>query len=227
MDPSLNDSVISLGFDLLALAVVLYARWSIKLYWVSISALWVFDYFLTLESEVIISSYLHTGRFSSKFNFRSTLGGRARIFWFFILNRYLAPCFIMITLTDHFAAAWDLQMYVWKVPPVLPQLTVLGFRCKRYVFMETLETMLLTFTAEVFLTLRVFALLKRNRAVPAIAIMILSWQWGIAFYAMSQSSQGTVQNALLLSRRSIPPELPVLPDIDPYHICLFITTLTV
>ncbi|KAF4577443.1 hypothetical protein EYR36_005432 [Pleurotus pulmonarius] len=138
MDPSLNDSVISLGFDLLALAVVLYARWSIKLYWVSISALWVFDYFLTLESEV-------------NFGWK---GKKSMIFWFFILNRYLAPCFIMITLTDHFAAAWDLQMYVWKVPPVLPQLTVLGFRCKRYVFMETLETMLLTFTAEVFLTLR-------------------------------------------------------------------------
>ena len=45
-------------------------------------------------------------------------------------------------------------MYVWNVPPVLPRLTILGFRCKRYVFMETLETMLLTFTAEVFLTLR-------------------------------------------------------------------------
>ncbi|KAL4259747.1 hypothetical protein AB1N83_007450 [Pleurotus pulmonarius] len=96
MDPSLNDSVISLGFDLLALAVVLYARWSIKLYWVSISALWVFDYFLTLESEV-------------NFGWK---GKKSMIFWFFILNRYLAPCFIMITLTDHFAAAWDLQVSV-------------------------------------------------------------------------------------------------------------------
>ncbi|KAF7422296.1 hypothetical protein PC9H_010452 [Pleurotus ostreatus] len=87
--------------------------------------------------------------------------------------------------------------------------------------------MLLTFTAEVFLTLRVFALLKRNRAVPAVSIIILSWQWGIALYAMSQSSQGTVQNALLLSRREPPLELPMLPNTDPYHICLFITTLTV
>lgn len=37
-----------------------------KLYWVAVSALWVFDYFLTLESEVILVSLERINRLSSR-----------------------------------------------------------------------------------------------------------------------------------------------------------------
>ena len=87
-----------------------------------------------------------------------------------------------------------------------------------------------------------------RKAVLILAGLIMAWQWGIAIYAMSQSSQGTDQPALLISR-ALPP-LPQLPNADPFHsespsqfkfnsmtevilfpptlaVCIFISTLTV
>ncbi|KAF9462318.1 hypothetical protein BDZ94DRAFT_1261590 [Collybia nuda] len=90
--------------------------------------------------------------------------------------------------------------------------------------METLETVLLTSTAEIFIALRVYAITKKNLIFPCIAGSMLACQWAIAIYVMSLSSLGTDQPALLLSR-DLPP-LPTLPDIDPYHVCIFISTLT-
>lgn len=100
--------------------------------------------------------------------------------------------------------------------------------------METLETVLLTSTAEIFIALRysklcsssyittfspiffsVYAITKKNLIFPCIAGSMLACQWAIAIYVMSLSSLGTDQPALLLSR-DLPP-LPTLPDIDPYH----------
>ncbi|KAJ3899370.1 hypothetical protein F5879DRAFT_811008, partial [Lentinula edodes] len=71
--------------------------------------------------------------------------------------------------------------------------------CQHYGFMETLETMLLTCLCEIFLTLRVYALSKCHRSVLVLSGLIIVWQWGIAVYAMSQSSQGTDQISLLLT----------------------------
>jgi hypothetical protein len=90
----------------------------------------------------------------------------------------------------------------------------------------------------------VYAITAKNRIFPCIAAGIMAAQWAIAIYAMSQSSQGTDQVALLLSRE-LPP-LPPLPTIDPYHgtichlysqsflkysvkitVCIFISVLTV
>ncbi|KAA1477970.1 hypothetical protein DENSPDRAFT_885532 [Dentipellis sp. KUC8613] len=81
---------------------------------------------------------------------------------------------------------------------------------------------------KVFLTIRVYAITKKHKAIVVFAIAIILWQWGIAVYVMSQSSKGTDLPALLLSRRDagLPP-LPTLPDIDPFHVCIFISTLTV
>ncbi|KAK7014081.1 hypothetical protein VNI00_019430 [Paramarasmius palmivorus] len=84
-----------------------------------------------------------------------------------------------------------------------------------------------TFIAEVFLTLRVYVLAKKHKGVLACSGLIIAWQWAIAIYAMSQSSKGTDQPALLLSRRAEILALPPLPDADPYHVCIFISTLTV
>ncbi|KAF9462323.1 hypothetical protein BDZ94DRAFT_1322699, partial [Collybia nuda] len=77
MSEAFSSSIIALGYDL----------FSIKLYWVACSALWVYDYFLTLDDEI---------RYAWK-------GRKTLVFWLFILNRYLAPCFIIITLVAYFA----------------------------------------------------------------------------------------------------------------------------
>ncbi|KAF8069070.1 hypothetical protein FPV67DRAFT_1761896 [Lyophyllum atratum] len=185
-------SIISLGHDLFAM----------KLYWVAISSLWVYDYFLTLPDEI-------------EYGWR---GKKSPVFWLFILNRYLCPIFIIITLVAYFVIDWTLDTFNTDL---LPQV------CARYGFMETLETMLLTCTAELFLTLRVYALIGKRKPILFIAGLIILWQWAIALYAMSQSSKGTPQPALLLSSRATIPGLPPLPDADPYHICIFISTLTV
>ncbi|KAJ8093257.1 hypothetical protein PM082_020743 [Marasmius tenuissimus] len=105
---------------------------------------------------------------------------------------------------------------------------IMACPCSRYGFMETLETMLLTFTAEVFVGLRVYALSKRRKLVLYAAAFVLVWQWGIAIYAMSQSSLGTDQVQLLLPMDGPPPlVLPDLPKTDPYHICIFISVIAV
>ncbi|KAJ7037623.1 hypothetical protein C8F04DRAFT_1091909 [Mycena alexandri] len=202
MSQSLQTSITTLGFQL----------FDLKLYWVACSALWTYDYLITCGDEV---EYAWKGKKTS-------------VFWLFFLNRYLAPCFILITLVGasfntgwtqctqcheslraeaYFSDAWTLDV------------------CTRYGFMETLETVLLTTTAELFLALRVYAITRQSKVFPCVTVAILTCQWAIAIYAMSQSSQGTDQVALLLPRQ-LPP-LPPLPDIEPYHVCIFISTLTV
>ncbi|KAJ7177495.1 hypothetical protein C8R43DRAFT_872502, partial [Mycena crocata] len=71
--------------------------------------------------------------------------------------------------------------------------------CTRYGFMETLETVLLTTTAELFLALRVYAITAQSKVFPCVTAAILSCQWAIAIYAMDI------------------PGLPPLPNLDPYH----------
>ncbi|KAF8066922.1 hypothetical protein FPV67DRAFT_1216163 [Lyophyllum atratum] len=94
--------------------------------------------------------------------------------------------------------------------------------CSRYSFVEMLETTLLISTAELFLTLRVYALFGRSKCILFIAGTILLWQWGITFYVVSQASVlGTIQPAALLSRATIP-HLPTLPEINLYHVCTYI-----
>ncbi|KAA1477983.1 hypothetical protein DENSPDRAFT_854681 [Dentipellis sp. KUC8613] len=168
MADALNDSIIRLASDLFAQKVAaLHIHQHIsmtlafsKLYYVATSALWAYDYFLTLGDEV---AYAYEGK-------------KSYIFYLYLVV------------------------------------------CARYGFMETFETTLLTTVGEIFLALRVYAITKKNKAVPVFTALVILWQWGIAVYVMSQSSKGTDLPALLLSRRgvSIPP-LPTLPNIDPFH----------
>ncbi|KAJ8093245.1 hypothetical protein PM082_020731 [Marasmius tenuissimus] len=129
----------------------------------------------------------------------------SQVFYLYLLNRYLPLFVVAITLISYFL-----------------------HECLRYGFMETLETMLLTFTAEVFVGLRVYALSKRRKVVLYATAFALAWQWGIAIYAMSQSSLGTERVQLLLPMDGPPPSvLPELPEVGPYHICIFISVISV
>ncbi|KAJ8501512.1 hypothetical protein ONZ45_g12123 [Pleurotus djamor] len=157
MSDPLIQSVISLGFDL----------WAMKLYWVSVSSLWVYDYFLTLEMEV---KYAWAGR-------------KTPVFWLFILNRYLAPVFIITHSLGDFLASFDSN-------PKLSWLYVL----------------------------------QGSKSVLFSASAVILCQWAIILYAVAQPSKATSQIAVLL-----PPELtlelPPLPTIDPFHVCLIMSTL--
>ncbi|KAJ8520696.1 hypothetical protein ONZ45_g2542 [Pleurotus djamor] len=70
MEGPLNFSSGSLEFDV----------WAMGLYWVAVSALWVYDYVLTIESEV---KFLWSSR-------------KSFVFWLFIVNRYY-PFGVVIT----------------------------------------------------------------------------------------------------------------------------------
>ncbi|KAG6861306.1 hypothetical protein C0995_001625 [Termitomyces sp. Mi166 len=88
--------------------------------------------------------------------------------------------------------------------------------CSRYGFMEAVETLLLSSIAQVFLALRVFALLEKLKLVFYLSGMILFAQWVIILYAVSQSSGGIYTPALLLAH-DLTQTLPLLPNADPYH----------
>ncbi|KAE9401961.1 hypothetical protein BT96DRAFT_573815 [Gymnopus androsaceus JB14] len=98
--------------------------------------------------------------------------------------------------------------------------------CFRYGFMEIFESLITTSVAQVFLTLRVYALCKQ-KFVWIIAGLIAACQWGILIFVMSQSSSSTDLLSILLPLDSLPIPLPVLPDIDPFHVCISISNLIV
>ncbi|THH07899.1 hypothetical protein EW146_g9171 [Bondarzewia mesenterica] len=159
---------------------------------------------ISLGSDLCIGlPYVHYGSMItfSLWVKRSNMLGRAKKH----RNRYLAPCFIILTLLSYFSASWTLDVYAF---------------IRNLIFRVALLTILQVFS------IRIHGDLGNNAAVPSFTAVVLLWQWGIALYAMSQSSAGTDQPALLLSRDALPP-LPTLPSADPYHICIFISTLTV
>ncbi|KAA1478070.1 hypothetical protein DENSPDRAFT_885605 [Dentipellis sp. KUC8613] len=201
MADRLNDSIVALGHDLFAQ----------KLYYVATCALWTYDYFLTLGDEI---TYAWSGR-------------KTYIFYLFLANRYLMPCTILVSLVCH------------VLPPILDCGCVRSnffrppFRsltkwpsCTRYGPTEGFETAFFTTIAQIFLTLRVYAITGRQKIVLVISVLFHLCQWGIIIYILSQASPGTSNPALLLSHRdSALPPLPTLPDVDAFHICIFIAAL--
>ncbi|ESK95415.1 hypothetical protein Moror_3853 [Moniliophthora roreri MCA 2997] len=84
--------------------------------------------------------------------------------------------------------------------------------------MEGLQTFLSICIAEIFITLRVYALLGMHKGILAVSGTIMICQWAIGIYVLSVG--GLSQPAALLSRRA---ELPTLPNAGPYHICQLIS----
>ncbi|KAA1478067.1 hypothetical protein DENSPDRAFT_656868 [Dentipellis sp. KUC8613] len=85
MADTFNDSLVPLAFDLGAL----------KLYYVAVSALWIYDYFLTLGDEV---TYAYAGK-------------KGLIFGLYLVNRYFAAIVLILTLLSYFLDAWTTSMY--------------------------------------------------------------------------------------------------------------------
>ncbi|KAJ8093237.1 hypothetical protein PM082_020723 [Marasmius tenuissimus] len=198
MESSLAHAIDVLGQDLYVVnswkmveLTNLCYRFSMKLYWVALSALCLYEYFLTLDREV-------------KYAWN---GPKNYVFYLYLMNRYLPLIFVVITLIGYFLDEFDHGV------------SVVWLHVCRYTILTTLP---------VFVGLRVYALSKRRKVVLYTTAFVLAWQWGIAIYAMSQSSLGTDQVQLLLPMDGPPPPvLPELPKTDPYHICIFISVITV
>ncbi|KAF4617687.1 hypothetical protein D9613_006263 [Agrocybe pediades] len=197
-----SQGVINLGFDL----------FSIKLYWVAVSTLWFYDYFLTLRDEV-------------RYGWSGT---KTPVFWLYILVRSGLGAKLLDTrthlLVEPVSDSLLYNHYSRGVLLGLLDLRSISFSCTRYGFMETLETMLTTFVAEILIALRVYALSKKSKLVVVAAGIIMAVQWAIAIFVMSQHSKGTDQVVFLMDVPEFPP--PKLPDIPAYHVCIFITVLS-
>ncbi|KAJ3932179.1 MAG: hypothetical protein NXY57DRAFT_1038620 [Lentinula lateritia] len=179
--------VIALGYDLLAE----------KRYWIGITALWVYEYFLTVGDEI---RYIWK---APKDNI---------VFCLFVLNRYLALIIITVTCVAFFSSYWTEEMFVPMVP-----------LCLRYGYAEQLETLVMCTIAEMLVLLRVYALSGNNRTVIICAIPLIISQWGLLFYVCSQSANGTANLTLLLG----PSDVTTLPDIDAFRLCISVPPLDV
>ncbi|KAJ3710269.1 hypothetical protein C8R42DRAFT_648818 [Lentinula raphanica] len=78
-------AVIALGYDLLAE----------KRYWIAVTALWAYEYLLTVGDEI---EYLWKARKNNV------------VFWLFFLNRYLTLIIIAVTCVAFFASSWTEEM---------------------------------------------------------------------------------------------------------------------
>ncbi|KIK60226.1 hypothetical protein GYMLUDRAFT_85532 [Collybiopsis luxurians FD-317 M1] len=181
MSAEVDASIVALGYDLLAE----------KRYWVGITALWTYEYFLTLMDEV---QYIWSG-------------SKNLVFWLYFLNRYLTFIIIVVTCVAYFSPYWT--------EPV----------CFRYGYVEQIETLIMSTIAEALVLLRVYAMSGRKSVVLFCAFPIILCQWALLIYQASQSSNGTDNLALLLSRRDL--ALPTLPSADAYHLCISIPGQTV
>ncbi|KAJ3742303.1 hypothetical protein DFH05DRAFT_1544383 [Lentinula detonsa] len=81
---ALEPTIIAIGYDLL----------STKRYWVAITALWSYEYILTLGNEI---QYAWKGR-------------RNLMFWLFFLNRYLCLIIIIITNVAYFTPLFTQEL---------------------------------------------------------------------------------------------------------------------
>ncbi|TFY63584.1 hypothetical protein EVG20_g6258 [Dentipellis fragilis] len=100
--------------------------------------------------------------------------------------------------------------------------------CARYSFIEGLETAIFTTIAEIFLTIRVYAITGKHNSVLTLSAVYVLCQWGVVLYILSQAPKSNSDPAMLLSRQeSGQPVLPTLPNIDSFHICVYIAALNV
>ncbi|KAJ3831986.1 hypothetical protein F5878DRAFT_647159 [Lentinula raphanica] len=182
---ALEPTLITIGYDLLAT----------KRYWVAITALWAYEYLLTVGDEV---RYAWKGKGT-----KNTM--RCIIFWLFFLNRYL--CLIIIVITN---VAYFTLLFTQEI-------------CYRYGFVEQLETLFMVTIVEVLVLLRVYALSGHKQYVLFIAIPLITVQWALLLYQDVLYKDGTSNLGVLLFARELDTSaIPPLPDIDAYKLCLAI-----
>ncbi|KAJ3794768.1 hypothetical protein GGU11DRAFT_747685 [Lentinula aff. detonsa] len=179
---ALEPTIIAIGYDLL----------STKRYWVAITALWSYEYILTLGNEI---QYAWKGR-------------RNLMFWLFFLvgsSRGYA-----CLRKAHCAQIESIFMFNYYHHHQR--------RCYRYGFVEQLETLFMATIAEVLVLLRVHALSGRKQYVLFIAILLIVVQWALLLYQDVLYKNGTSNLAVLLFARELDTSaIPPLPDIDAYR----------
>ncbi|KAJ3868985.1 hypothetical protein EV359DRAFT_60231 [Lentinula novae-zelandiae] len=200
-------SVIALGYDLLAEKVVHVAPFCIlskrslvfsccvhQRYWIGITALWVYEYFLTVGDEI-------------------------RYIWKASKDNIVFCLFVLTTVESipgphhHYCDMCRFFLVVLDGRNVCTDGFLVGLRMNIYLLIEQLETLVMCTIAEMLVLLRVYALSGNNRMVIICAIPLIISQWGLLFYVCSQSANGTANLTLLLG----PSDVTTLPDIDAFR----------
>ncbi|TFY72255.1 hypothetical protein EVG20_g767 [Dentipellis fragilis] len=210
-DP-LNDSIIALGHDIFVE----------KLYYVATCALWLYDYLLTMGDEV---AYAWAGKKTYIFYLylavnHSSTSQNAEVH----LSKESIPhtmCIVGDALFDipeaYFLPAWTIDVYVFTLVRNVWSLTARQ-SCTRFCAALSFEAALTSSIAEIFLTLRVYAITGKRKLVLVASATLIFCQWGVLMYQASQSQKGTSDVAALLplqdGHRS---PLPALPDIDAFR----------
>ncbi|KAK0183987.1 hypothetical protein F5146DRAFT_501103 [Armillaria mellea] len=149
-----------------------------KWYYVASCTVIFFDYFLTLSDEV---EYAWKGR-------------KGPIFFLFLLNRYCAMSFCIITLFAYFSPLWTFEV------------------CNRFAIVEWLQALLAAIPAEAVLLIRVYALTGNRKLYISILSLLPITQCIIVIYAMAQPGEN---NALPL------PDLSAQSNgTDLFHVCI-------
>ncbi|KAK0439326.1 hypothetical protein EV421DRAFT_852853 [Armillaria borealis] len=149
-----------------------------KLYYVASCTVIFFDYFLTISDEV---EYAWKGR-------------KGPIFFLFLLNRYCAMSFCIITLFAYFSPLWTFEV------------------CNRFAVVEWLQALLAAIPAEAVLLIRVYALTGSRKLYILILSLLPITQCIIVIYAMAQHGEN---NALPL------PDLSAQSNgTDLFHVCI-------
>ncbi|KAG7446733.1 uncharacterized protein BT62DRAFT_84027 [Guyanagaster necrorhizus] len=164
----MDEDAISLAKDLQAF----------KWYYVASCTIIFFDYFLTLSDEI-------------EFAWKERKGP---VFYLFLLNRYCAMSFCVITLFAYFSPLWTFEV------------------CNRFAIVEWLQALLAAIPAEIVLLIRVYALTGSRKLYIVLLSLLPITQCITVIYAMAQHGQNNALPLPDLSAQSY--------GIDPFHVCI-------
>ncbi|KAK0203947.1 hypothetical protein DFS33DRAFT_846786 [Desarmillaria ectypa] len=149
-----------------------------KWYYVASCTVIFFDYFLTVSDEV---EYAWKGR-------------KGLVFYLFLLNRYCAMSFCVITLFAYFSPLWTFEV------------------CNRFAVVEWLQALLAAIPAEAVLLIRVYALTGSRKLYIVILSLLPITQCIIVIYAMAQHGENNALPLPNLCRQSH--------GIDSFQVCI-------
>ncbi|KAF9255092.1 hypothetical protein L218DRAFT_1082020 [Marasmius fiardii PR-910] len=169
-----------------------------KLYFTAASGLCMYDYLLTFQDEV---DYMWSEK-------------KGIVFYLFIVNRYFALAFCIVTLVAYFLPSWTYEV------------------CNRFAIVEWLQALVIAITAEAVLLIRIYALTSHRPLVLVLSFFIMG-QIAVVFVAMLEPGQNGgelnapgVNNRMKVYVKTLAAlRLPDIP-IEPFHICILYSDIT-
>ncbi|KAF8878080.1 hypothetical protein BD779DRAFT_1677002 [Infundibulicybe gibba] len=190
-----------------------------KWYFAASCTLFMYDYILTIREEIV----------------SIWAGSKNTVFYLFLLNRYFPMAFIIITLFAYSSPAWTFEVRCLPSPkvakadavvhkrckcqPFSPRLLGLMFRdsgatrCDRFAIVEWIQALVISYTAEIMLAKRIYALTSKNRIIACFLGCIIVAQCTVVFYAIAQPSANRALHVPSFS-------------LEPFHICILYSNPT-